>query len=530
MASTEARFIRESAETTYKLRRRIQSIRKKQDDQKSGIQESSSETRQLNLQVTSAAPVQDARVEPNILFPTTAAQEQKHVHGVANIPYHYLPTSTVPISMDYVRWDSSLPSAHLALRSDMRLLMTFLDVIFPLQCGFYGLSGTTDRSWLLHTLVDTEPLYQASLSVTVSFEAGMRSGNLNGVSDLDPDARRLQIGALRGLQQYVDGLDTEIYYGKELLRRGMQALGIMTQLLSLEVFTFVEGQWEMHLQAARTILGMFQNKWAPELFAGKGIAPGASSIGEALTGRCSTDDLKALKFFITSFVWVDIIANATHGPPPFNPRHFNYLSLLKNGYLKPQEIMGCQSCIMVAITEITALEAWKRTQIERGCLSVVQLVTRAATLDDRLNLGIQGLESRLCINSTSLETDSEAVNLIFAYGALVYLHTIVSGASPHTPEIKHNVTRCLERLEVLPTRLLIRNCWPFTVAGCMATTDQYGRFRDIVTRTSAAKQALGTTWKGIKVMEECWRLRKFEPGMWCWTSTMKKMNIKILLI
>jgi hypothetical protein len=268
MESTEARFIRESAETTYKLRRRTQSSRKKQDGQKSVIQESSSEIRQLNLEITSAAP---GRVEPNNLLPTTAAQEQTHVHSVPDFPNHYQPRSTVPISMDCVQWDSSLPSAHLTLRSDMRLLMTFLNIIFPLQFGFYGLSGSTDRSWLLHTLIDTEPLYLASLSVTVSFESRMRSGNQNVLSDLNPDARRLQIGALRGLQQCVDSLDTEIYYGKELLRRGMQALGIMTQLLSLEVFTFVEGQWEMHLQAARIILGMFQNKWAPELFAGKGL-------------------------------------------------------------------------------------------------------------------------------------------------------------------------------------------------------------------------------------------------------------------
>jgi hypothetical protein len=132
MESTEARFIRESAETTYKLRRRTQSSRKKQDGRKLVIQESCSETRQLNLEIISAAPVQNARMESNNLLPTTAAQEQNHVHSVPNFPYHYQPRSTVPISMDCVQWDSSLPSAHLALRSDMRLLMTFLDVIFPL--------------------------------------------------------------------------------------------------------------------------------------------------------------------------------------------------------------------------------------------------------------------------------------------------------------------------------------------------------------------------------------------------------------
>jgi hypothetical protein len=134
------------------------------------------------------------------------------------------------------------------------------------------------------------------------------------------------------------------------------------------------------------------------------------------------------------------------------------------------------------------------------------------------------------MDPTGVEAESGLVNLNFAYAGLVYLHTIVSGASPHTPEIKHNVMRCLEKLEILPSHLLIRNCWPFTIAGCMATEDQYERFRGVVVRTSAAGQALGRTGNALNIMEECWRLRRSEPGIWCWRSTMKRMNVKILLI
>ncbi|KAF2808008.1 uncharacterized protein BDZ99DRAFT_447113 [Mytilinidion resinicola] len=64
----------------------------------------------------------------------------------------------------------------------------------------------------------------------------------------------------------------------------------------------------------------------------------------------------------------------------------------------------------------------------------------------------------------------------------------------------------------------------------MATEDQYTMFQRLVASASAAGQALGTTGKGLRVMEECWRLRRLEPGPWCWRSTMKRMNQKILLI
>jgi hypothetical protein len=501
MESEEARLVRESAESTYRLRRRTRNIGAKQDSR--------------SLETIERPPIQDAgrsmeeSWEPN-----------QEVDSSVDLLQYLAPES---MALECIWWDSNLPSAHSILRSDMRLLMTFLDVIFPLQYGFHGLSENPDRKLLLHTLVDSEPLYKASMSIAVSFEAGTRRSHDSRAMELEPDAQRLQTEALRGLQQHVDELGTEVHRGKELLRRGMQALAIMTQLLSLEVFNFVEGRWEMHLKAAHTILSMFQTSWTPELFAEKGLASGIQ--------ECSADILKALNFFITSFVWVDIIANASHGPPPPNMKLFDYLPLLKNGTLKPQEMMGCQSCILIGITDITALDAWKNTQQEQGTLSMIQLVSQATSLNDRFEAGIQNLERTLHNNyPTNLKVDSEAVNLVFAYGALVYLHTVLSGASPHTPEIKHNVNRCLERLEALPSRLLIRNCWPFTIAGCMATEDQYDRFRNVVNLALAEKEILGSTWKGLMVMEECWRLRNYEPGMWCWRTTMKRMNMKVLLI
>jgi C6 transcription factor Pro1 len=537
MESKEAKAIREGAEGTFKSRRRNQSLKKKKDGNKLIIHEAHG-THQETFRTTGAATMsfKNAEMEstqvmrPSSVLPLTFTEGQSHASSVASIRQHHLPRSAAVSSMSCAWLNSSLPLTHLTPRSDMRLLMTFLDVIFPLQYGFYGLSGNTDRRWLLEILIDTEPLYQASLSVSASFESTMRRGIQNGTSDLDADARTLQIEALKGLQHRVDELGTETHGGKAFLRRGMETLAIMAQLVSFEVFSFVEGQWEMHLQAARTILGLLQNKWTPELFTEKGVSSDDSNNGEAPINQYSTEDLEALRFFITSFVWVDIVANATHGPPPSNPGHFDYLPLLRNGFLKPQEMMGCHSCIMISIVEVTTIEAWKNAQIEQGCLSVVELVTRAAPLNDNLTFGIQKLECNLCINSTSLRADSEAVNLIFAYAALIYLHTVVSGASPHIVEIKDNVTRCLERLEALPPRLFLRNCWPFTIAGCMANEHQHDRFRNLVTRTSAAGQALGTTWKGLKVMEECWRLRKCEPGLWCWKSTMKHMNVKILLV
>jgi C6 transcription factor Pro1 len=524
MESDEAKLIREGAEATYKMRRRT----KPQARQKLAIQETSGDqnlhSRPMDTQGTSVRDIEIVSAQGGQCKGPLSTREQDRLAIVANIIRQSLVQSTVLTGTNYAI------SPHIAPGSDMRLLMTFLDVIIPLQYGPYQLSPKTDRRWLAHVLIETEPFYQASASVASSFEHRLRNGNLYGVSDLDPEVRLLQTKALRGLQQLINDLGSENYHGKDLLRRGMQALAIMTELVALDVFNFTAGQWEMHLQASRTILGMFQKKWVPDLFTTQECVPGVSAFGSARAYGCSVEDLKALKFFITSFIWVDIIANATHGPPRIDPKHFEYLALLKSGLFRPQEVMVCQSCIMIAMTEVTALERWKNEQLEQGCLSMAQLVSQATALNDALVRGIQGLERILGGVSKRSDTDSEAVNLVFAYAALVYLHTVVSGASTQTAEIKHNVTRCLESIEALPAHLIIRICWPMTIAGCMATEDQYDRFREVVPRTIDAKQNLGTTWKGMKAMEECWRLRRVEGGLWCCRTAMERMGMKILLI
>jgi hypothetical protein len=403
----------------------------------------------------------------------------------------------------------------------------FLDLIFPLQFGFYSLSGLHNRDWLLRTVLESKPFYSACLGVSATFEARERNRVLQKPPELDAATRTLQLGALQGLQERVRDLNEKRLRGMELIQKGMQALAIMSQLLSIEVFTFLEGQWGMHLQAARVILGLFQHKWTPEFFTERAMSQSFSPTDRTLM---SSHDRRTFEFFVTSFVWVDVIASASHGPPAANPMQFDALLLLKNGTLRPQEVMGCQSCILMLIAEITALETWKAQQEKSGQLSVIELVSRAVSLGHRLDQGIKGLEDRLRAEKIGLKEDSEMVNLIFAHGALVYLHTIVAGHSPHVPEINASVTRCLDCIEALPPRLLMRVCWPFTVAGSMASESQYERFRSVVATAMDSKARLGTIWKGLKVMEECWRLRKEEPSWWNWRSTMVKMNTSVLLL
>ena len=426
--------------------------------------------------------------------------------------------SSIPGRLDYN------PSPHLSNPAELNHIMTFVEIIFPIQYGSYTCSVKTDRSWIFHTLISTESFYQATTAVNTNFKARIHDTNPRDSPHTSPaelisNTQLHQSKALLGLNQLISNLAAGEYQGRELLSKGMQALAIMTELISLEVLYFLDGStWEVHLRASRTILGLFQHQWMPEMF--------TRSVPCCSLQDSDDMDFKALEFFIISFMWVDIIANATLGPPRFDPSHFDYLPLLKRGVFMSERVMGCKSVILIAITEITGLERWKEEQLREGCLSMIELVSRGTALNHLLIQEISASEKGIRDGGSGVKVDGIRVNLMFAYGALIYLHTVISGKSPQIPEVKNNVEKCLEWIEELPSRLLIRICWPFTIVGCMATEEQYEKFRRVFKSVTKS----GSVWKGVMVMEECWKLRNLErEKMWCWRSTMERMGLRILL-
>jgi len=134
---------------------------------------------------------------------------------------------------------------------------------------------------------------------------------------------------------------------------------------------------------------------------------------------------------------------------------------------------------------------------------------------------------------TELKADSRLVTLQFARAAQVYLLTIIFGTDPAHPEITPLVNRNLQMLEALPEGLVIRVNWAFTITGCLACKTLYDRFRGLIMRLAAQNRPLGMSWKGLMVMEECWRLRESQPelGADCdWKMATMSLGKRVLLV
>ena len=342
-----------------------------------------------------------------------------------------------------------------------------------------------------------------------------------------------QTVASSGLQDIIKQLDQRRDPPKEVARISLQILEVMHQLLSLEVFSMLEGAWEIHHKATRVLLNTLHTYKLSSSGDEIDVAMQPSPLEIALRDFSSPEIQKNFEFHVTCVVWVDIIANATFGSPQQSPRHFDYIPYLRTNELKTHNIMGCHSSVMADIAEITNLTDWMTHHSLIKSLDTKELSTRTAVIANRLADRVRGLEKQSDLYMAKTEAGSRSVTLQFAWAAQIYLHVILFGADAENPEIMFRVGRSLEMLEKLPNWLMIRVNWAFTIVGCLAGKNLYDRFRGLVGRMAAQKQPLGMTWKGLMVMEECWRLRQSRPEVsaYCdWREAMKSLGKRILLV
>ena len=523
--SDEAKHLRTLAETRYKIRRKVAL--------KEDISTSTTKT---------STPGLEDKDNGNLRH-----QQQQLQPSSGVIAHNMFPSSNVVLGgmniwqlrPDTIWWDSRI--RNLAPDSDTsnektRLLTLFLEVIHPITHTFYKLDHDKDRSWMLNRLISSRPLYDSALSISACFDNSLtRPPTIDNIG-ICPQVIRLQGMAVRGLKSEVDKFVLmESTPLEDFIWTAMQLLNVIANLQTLEIFSMLQGYWEMHHRAARKILNHVEicvsshrcnAKWK------------ASVVETALSlWPRGHERRRSLEFCITNFIWIDVLAIATFGVHSYDPCAFDYVSLLQSEQIKPQNVMGCQGWIMAKIVEIANLERRKETHPNQTHTSDDGriMLQRDQKIAEELQCGVDQLERDYNRHgATALEEDSRLISILWAYGAQILRQTRIFDLEPnHTTTIDQTfVNICLEKLEEMPTRLIMRATWPYTIAGCMSKSQyQHERFRRVFGKTMREAQPPGISWKGLVVMEECWRLRQLEGH--CrrigWREAMERLGARVVL-
>ena len=439
---------------------------------------------------------------------------------------------------DTIWWDSKIrnlaPDSG-ASNEKTRLLMLFLEVIHPMTHSFYKLDYDKGKSWMLNRLIGSKPLYDSALSISACFDTSLTQPPSIDNIGLCPKVSVLQSMAVRGLKNEIDKFVLmESTHLEEFIWTGIQLLDVITNLQTLEIFSMLQGYWEMHHRAARRILNHVEMGVSSNLRTSTESKASLVEAALSIWPPCH-ERRRSLKFCITNYIWIDVLAITTFGVHSYDPCAFDYLGLLQSEKIKPQNIMGCQGWIMGKIVEIANFEQRKETHQDQTHTSdnTRELLQRDKQIVEELNSGIDKLERDYNRpGATALEEDSRLISILWAYGAQVFRQKMMSDLDPKQPNIDQTfVNICLEKLEELPTRLVMRSTWPYTIAGCMSTSQyQHERFRRVFGRTMQEAHPPGISWKGLIVMEECWKLRQVEGSERVgWRETMEKLGARVIL-
>ncbi|MCJ1307014.1 hypothetical protein MMC25_000659 [Agyrium rufum] len=516
--SEDAKHLQNIAETRYKIRRKV------------GLRDGKLSAQKIRAQsCLEGGQVRTNPVSWSSLAIRMSPSSRIHVVG-ANI-WQLRPES--------IWWDSKIRSLTsdpgFSSREETRLLMLFLDVIHPITHTFYKLEFSRDRSWMLDRLVSNEALHSSALSVSACFDHSLTQPPRINEIGMCSKVRHLQSRAVRHLQSEIDKfVMMECPPLEDFIWTGMQLLDVVSHLETLEIFSMLAGDWEMHHRGARRILNHVETCALPTL--NDDLAPKASRVETALSKWLPGDDRRrSLEFCISNFIWIDVLAISTFGLLSYAPCAFDYVGLLQSGVIKPQLIMGCQGWIMAIVVEIARLEQLKVTLTNhmRGSCTIADLLRIGKQIAGELHRGIAKLEGDYnCSEESVLDQDIKLISIIWAYGAQVLLQATILEPESTARDIDQTiVNRCLQKLEELPTRLVMRTSWPYTIAGCMSSSDaQHQRFRRVLGRTMQEAQPPGIAWKGLIVMEECWKLRQKECDRRIgWREAMDSLGARVIL-
>jgi hypothetical protein len=281
--------------------------------------------------------------------------------------------------------------------------------------------------------------------------------------------------------------------------------------------------WQMHLQAASALSIKFGR-------------------GNVKAGPSSRTHKVAMEFFTGVTAWYDILSCASTGLKPFtNPEWFDEDVF---PHIRFDKLMGCENWVVRLIWEIATFAEWKTRLEAGGSVSMWEIVRRGSDIKRQLETGLltssgdaSGITSMEVMTANSEDSSQflvREITRIFANAALVYLEVVIFGPHPNLPEIRQGVSKTMAALDKLREKDLVRNLlWPVCIAGCMATVEYESYWRNLLSGVSQDQWSFGRPRNVLKIIEECWLLRKCEPGAVVavdWMTAMRNLDMRVLLV
>ncbi|KUJ13543.1 uncharacterized protein LY89DRAFT_672750 [Mollisia scopiformis] len=419
---------------------------------------------------------------------------------------------------------------------DASLLMYYMDCVFPMQFKMYNPAPAEGgRGWLLSLLLRTPPLYYMSLALAAHC---MEVLEIPNGSDESKGVTSAQLAsALQNLQQYITMFNEQP--GPGSLEENIKVLVCIMQMIGFVGFAGGTENWQVHMKGASTIVSRFTD-----------ILCSSNSTSHLFESNrsgtvMSVEELITVKFLVSIFSWIEIANSVSSGSSPTLGYIHDRLLGGQDPPIRLDKVMGCDNTVMILIAKIGALDEWKRDAQATGKLSMMELVTRASSIEKELMLALSGIpggrppsadfRSLYGLSRATLSVYFDYVTEAYTLSALVYLHVVVSGPHAELQEIRNNVSQSVELFRRLPEPIIARALyWPILVTGSMALPEEENLFKEMLAESGVKPIFVGPGWNIIKILEECWRRRRTNDPLpvkeGYWADIMSSLDTTVLLL
>ncbi|KAI3580716.1 fungal-specific transcription factor domain-containing protein [Fusarium oxysporum f. sp. albedinis] len=436
----------------------------------------------------------------------------------------------------------------------------YMDYIFPILYPFYRPYITQGgRIWLLSLAMKNTGFMSSIKSISALIlrliPAHVGPGQEACASKTWDEIHTQASVALASMQRDLQHLH-ERGIGN-CLSSGVHLLANMMQQLSFELAIMPSGNWQAHLDAATNLFEQIL-----EHHGKAGPSPQVSAVLSNLSHPSwpgAADALNteqgAFRFFSSILLVADIISSTVLDQPA---KLLEYHSELRrsDSRQKPnadlEEVTGCQTWVLLAISDISSLSRWKKDQMISGKLSKDELIYQATSLDRILNnaldkLGqydnkehisqhIRPLESLLNQSgypygySYSPPEAKLPLTRIWIHAARTYLLSVKLVSSTETSELEISVEQTIQSFGAITSSPWLRwLAWPLCVAGIYASKEQRPAICEIMALVRGFN-AFGTIQAVFDIIEKTWQKRDAGEACLDLSACLSSLGYKALLV
>ncbi|KAJ8112351.1 hypothetical protein OPT61_g5259 [Boeremia exigua] len=454
-------------------------------------------------------------------------------------------------------------AAYEAPDFESSLLMSYLDYAFPILFPFYKPSVLEGgRAWLLTLALKYPAFYHNVIGLAAYFFCAVpvMPGPEHDVCTAKAETE-LQMHMEKAVQGVQDSLRFVTERGVDhCLSEDVRLLGNIVQLVNFEVVFASSANWQLHLAAAVDLFDETIRHFGQRRREATTLSVLLGNFGLDTPSSCSfwSAEQAALRFFAATLIHQDVIASTAGATTPRLFAHYDGLLAKSSNLDSAPELLnlecftGCPNWVLRSIAEVSYLNEWKNEAKREGRLDIVDLVQRAAVIQQSLRDGNTRLDNTTA--NASLQTnnspcrplesilaksniasyqksDTRAISKIWAHAVEIYLITVLSGWQPGNVRLRNHVSEALDHLRAIDNPSWLRTlAWPFCIIGCFATEEQEAAFHNVAI-ASGGLAMFGTMRESLAIMQKVWSLRyQHNADVWDVAYCLRILGHSVLLV